>query len=159
MPPDINESIVEFNVMDEKTIRFGLLAIKNVGQTAIESIVANRQADGPYQSIFEFCKRVDLRVANRKVLESLIKCGALDGFKIFRSQLMAVLDRALEMGTKSQKEHAVGQFSFFSMGEDAGGFKKRRMLSQIKEFPKNEILAYEKEILVFKWTSVDALQN
>lgn len=150
LPPDINESILEFNVIDQKTIRFGLLAVKNVGQGAIESIVNNRQSEGPYKSIFEFCKRVDLRLANRKVLESLIKCGALDGFKVFRSQMMAVLDRALEMGTKSQKEEAAGQFSFFNMGEEGGGFKKDEdSLPVMKEFPKNEILTYEKEILGF----------
>ncbi|MCC6758849.1 MAG: DNA polymerase III subunit alpha, partial [Candidatus Omnitrophica bacterium] len=150
LPPDINESILEFNVIDEKTIRFGLLAVKNVGQGAIESIVANRLQEGPYKSIFEFCKRVDLRLANRRVLESLIKCGALDSFKIFRSQLMAVVERALEMGTKSQKEIAAGQFSFFTMGEGQGGFKHdAETLPQIKEWPKNEILAYEKEILGF----------
>ncbi|MCB9757256.1 MAG: DNA polymerase III subunit alpha [Candidatus Omnitrophica bacterium] len=150
LPPDINESIVEFNVMDEKTIRFGFLAIKNVGQTAIESIVANRQADGPYKSIFEFCKRVDLRVTNRKVVESLIKCGAFDSLQVRRSQLMAVLDNALERGAQSQKEAASGQFSFFSMGESAGGFKKQEnAFPDIKEFPKNEILGYEKEILGF----------
>lgn len=149
LPPDVNESIVEFNVMDEKTIRFGLLAVKNVGQTAIESIVAIRQ-EGPYQSIFDFCKRVDLRVANRKVVESLIKCGAFDSFQIFRSQLMAVVDRALESGAQSQREEAVGQFSFFSMGEAAGGFKEESdTLPQIKEWAKNEVLAYEKEILGF----------
>jgi len=150
LPPDINQSILEFNVTNEKTIRFGLLAIKNVGQGAIESIVANRLSEGPYKSIFEFCKRVDLRVANRKVLESLIKCGALDSFKLFRSQLMAVLERALEMGTKTQKEVAAGQFSFFSMGEGAGGFKHdAETMPQVKEWPKNEILGYEKEILGF----------
>ncbi len=150
LPPDVNESIVEFNVMDEKTIRFGFLAIKNVGQTAIESIVATRQADGPYKSIFEFCKRVDLRVTNRKVVESLIKCGAFDSFSVLRSQLMAVLDCALERGAQAQKEAASGQFSFFSMGESAGGFKKQENpYPEIKEFPKNEILGYEKEILGF----------
>jgi DNA polymerase-3 subunit alpha len=150
LPPDVNESIVEFNVMDAKTIRFGFLAIKNVGQTAIESIVATRQADGPYKSIFEFCKRVDLRVTNRKVVESLIKCGAFDSFKVLRSQLMAVLDNALERGAQSQKEAASGQFSFFSMGESTGGFKKQENdYPSIKEFPKNEILGYEKEILGF----------
>jgi DNA polymerase-3 subunit alpha len=150
LPPDINESIQEFNVIDEKTIRFGLLAVKNVGQGAIESIVANRLEEGSYKSIFEFCKRVDLRLANRKVLESLIKCGALDSFKVFRSQLMAVLERALEGGTNAQKEVAAGQFSFFSMGESAGGFKQdAETLPTIKEWPKNEILGYEKEILGF----------
>lgn len=150
LPPDINESLVEFNVMDEKTIRFGFLAIKNVGQTAIESIVATRQAAGPYKSIFEFCKRVDLRVTNRKVVESLIKCGAFDSFKVLRSQLMAVLDNALDSGAQSQKEAASGQISFFSMGESAGGFKKQENdFPIIKEFPKNEILGYEKEILGF----------
>ena len=150
LPPDINESQLEFNVIDEKTIRFGFLAIKNVGQGAIESIVENRQKEGPYKSIFEFCKRVDLRLANRRVLESLIKCGAFDSFKIFRSQLMAVVERALEMGTKSQKEIAAGQFSFFSMAEGEGGFKHdAETLPKIKEWPKNEILSYEKEILGF----------
>lgn len=149
LPPDINESLVEFRVVDQKTIRFGLLAVKNIGQGAIESIVENRESGGPYTSIFDLCKRVDLRLANRKVLESLIKCGALDGFKAFRSQLFAVLERSLEQGTKSQAEEAAGQMSFFSMG-DEGGFKKNEdALPQMKEWPKNEILAYEKEFLGF----------
>ncbi len=150
LPPDVNESMVEFRVIDEKTIRFGLLAVKNVGQHAIESIVAKRSSDGPYLSLFDFCKRVDLRVANRKVVESLIKCGAFDSFKCNRAQLMAILDRAIESGSQAQQEAAVGQFSFFSMGEAGGGFKKEEdNIPVVKEWPKNEILAYEKEFLGF----------
>ncbi len=147
LPPDINESIAEFNVIDEKTIRFGLLAVKNVGGLAIESIVKERKT-GNYKSLFDFCERVDLRLANRKVTESLIKCGAFDSFKIYRSQLMQLLDRALELGAKKQKEKAAGQFSFFEMG-DSGFKKETEDLPPIKEWPQAQILSFEKELLGF----------
>jgi DNA polymerase-3 subunit alpha len=150
LPPDVNESLTEFRVIDDKTIRFGLLAVKNVGQTAIESIVENRQKDGPYLSLYDFCKRVDRRLANRKVVESLIKCGAFDQFKVYRSQLMAIIDKALDAGTRAQKEQASGQFSFFSMGDELGGFtKETEVFPDIKEWPQPEILSYEKEMLGF----------
>jgi len=150
LPPDVNASMLEFSVVDEKTIRFGLLAIKNVGQTAIESIIENREKGGPFKSLFEFCERVDLRVTNRKVIESLIKCGAFDSFGAFRSQLMAVVDKVLDTGNRTQKEKASGQLSFFDMASDFGDFKKKQEdLPNIKEWPKKEILVYEKEILGF----------
>jgi len=150
LPPDVNCSIVQFDVVDQETIRFGLLAVKNVGRGAIESMIENRQA-GPYCSLYDFCERVDLRLVNRKVIESLIKCGAFDGFKAYRSQLMAILDKAMELGAKVQKEKSTGQFSFFDMmGKAPGGFKKEdETLPEIKEWPPPQVLFHEKEMLGF----------
>ncbi|OGX39220.1 MAG: DNA polymerase III subunit alpha [Omnitrophica WOR_2 bacterium RIFCSPHIGHO2_02_FULL_52_10] len=148
-PPDINESLLEFKVVDAKTIRFGMLAIKNVGESAIDSLVKQRGAK-PYASLFDVCERVDLRLVNRKVLESLIKCGALDCFGAFRAQLMMVLDKAFELGAKKQKEKASGQVSFFDLtGEDSGFNKDTEALPAVKEWHKTQILSFEKEILGF----------
>lgn len=150
LPPDVNASITEFSVVDQKTIRFGLLAVKNIGKAAIESIIENRNVNGPFKSLYEFCERLDLRAVNRKVVESLIKCGAFDCFKVYRSQLMAIVDKALELGANAQKEKASGQFSFFNMVEDSGGFKKgAEDLPDIKEWPQRQILSHERELLGF----------
>ncbi len=119
LPPDVNTSMAQFSVVDDTHIRYGLLAVKNIGGHAIESLVLQRQKDGPYTSIFDFCRRVDLRLNNRKVLESLIKSGSFDSLGARRAQLMAVLEKALESGTKTQEEISAGQFSFF--GTDADG--------------------------------------
>lgn len=148
--PDVNESVTEFSVVADKTIRFGLLGVKNVGQLAIESIVQQRNQHGRYNSLFEFCEQVDLRLVNRKVIESLIKCGAFDSLKARRGQLMAVVDRALDSGARVQREKASGQFSFFSMAEESGNFNKEaEVLPDVPEWPQSQILIYEKEILGF----------
>lgn len=149
LPPDVNQSCEEFSVVDQKTIRFGLLAVKNVGQTAIESIIAERRDKGPFTSLMNFCERVDLRVVNRKVLESLIKCGAFDFLKVFRSQLMALVDHSLNMGSNAQREQAVGQISFFDMGNELGFSKNETRVPDIDEWPQNQVLAYERELLGF----------
>ncbi len=149
LPPEINHSVREFSVVDPQTIRYGLLAVKNVGSTAIDSIVQER-AQGNFVSLFDLCKRVDLRLVNRKVLESLIKCGGLDSFGARRSQQMEVLERALLFGAKEQKEKAAGQFSFFDLGGSDHGFDKRdESLPDIKEWNQTQILAFEKEIMGF----------
>jgi len=149
LPPDINESFKEFNVVDERTIRFGLLAVKNVGSTAIDSIVEKRGTSS-YKSLYDLCERVDLRLSNRKVIESLIKCGAMDCLGGFRSQKMAILQRALELGAKSQKEKASGQVSFFDSVDDKAGFSKdTETLPDIKEWYNTQILTFEKETLGF----------
>ncbi len=149
LSPQINRSIKEFDVVDQKTIQFGLLAVKNVGSTAIDSIIENRGPQG-YASLFDLCERVDLRLVNKKVLESLIKCGALDSFKVYRSQMMEAVESALDLGGRTQKEKASGQVSFFDMaGHDTGFQQGANELPQVKEWPKNKILAFEKEILGF----------
>lgn len=148
--PDINYGFKKFHVLDDKTISYGFLAVKNIGSLAIESIIESRNNSGEFNSIFDFCSRVDLRLVNRKVFESLIKCGAFDCFKARRSQLMAVADKAMELGSKQQREKAVGQFSFFDMDAEKFGFNAdTETLPDIKEWPQQQILAYEKEILGF----------
>ncbi len=151
LPPSINTSLATFNVVGENVIDYGLLAVKNVGALAIESIVHERQKGGPYQSLFDFCNRVDLRLNNKKVVESLVKCGAMDCFKLYRAQLLAMAERALERGIKSQREQETGQISFFSMAADSGGFDKgsEDNIPAVKEWPQAQILGYEKELLGF----------
>ena len=149
LPPNVNKSLKEFYVVDENTIQFGLIAIKNVGSTAIDSIVEQRQS-GLYTSIFDLCERVDLRLVNRKVLESLIKSGSNDDLIGFRSQQMASIDKALELGNKSQKEKASGQLSFFDMGDNNAGFDAgKNDFPDISEWQDTQILSFEKEVLGF----------
>ena len=147
--PDINESVAEFSVVDKESIRFGLLAVKNVGASAVESIVEYRK-EGKYESLLDICKKVDLRLVNHKVFESLIKCGAFDSLTAHRAQMMAILDRCLERGARIQQEKASGQLSFFDMGYDSGGFSKEILeLPDIKQWPQRQRLAFEKELLGF----------
>jgi len=149
LPPDVNTSFREFYVVDDRTICYGLLAVKNVGESAIESIVQGRDKE-PYTSLFDFCQRVNLYLVNRKVIESLIKVGAFDVLNRNRAQMMAGIDRALAVGAKAQKEKASGQFSFFDMYEGMNGFKKDlESLPDVSEWPQTEKLAYEKELLGF----------
>src|SRR5260370_42237983 len=117
-PPDINVSDAFFTPHDQ-AIRFGLAAVKNVGRNAIESIAAARKEIGRFVSIFEFCEKVDLRLLNRRVMESLIKSGAMDAFGN-RAQLMAVLDKAMERAQKSQRDAELGQHGLFGVFEQDG---------------------------------------
>jgi DNA polymerase III subunit alpha len=150
LPPDINESDALFKVVDNKTIRFGMLAIKNVGHGAVESIIEARKP-GKFSSLEDLCQHIDLRLANRKVLESLIKCGALDSFKLARAKMFASLDIILESASRAQKDKAKGQLSFFDQDLSTGnGFKQSANdLPQIHEWPEPQLLAFEKDMLGF----------
>ena len=149
LPPDINESFANFTVIGD-SIRFGLLAVKNVGQGAIDSIITVRQKASRFKSIYDFTERVDLRLVNRKVLESFIKCGALDSLGLFRSQLSAMIDKALDVAGGIQKDRVNGQLSFFDKFEDEENFKKTfQDIPNIPEWPENQLLAYEKEMIGF----------
>ncbi|KPK98435.1 MAG: DNA polymerase III subunit alpha [Omnitrophica WOR_2 bacterium SM23_72] len=149
LPPDINESDVLFKVKDKQTISFGLLAVKNVGAGAAESLVAARK-NGRFVSLDDLCKRVDLRLANRKVLESLIKCGAMDSFHMTRAQMFAGLNIIMESASRQQKERAKGQLSFFDHGFSQNGFKGNvENLPMIKEWPEPQLLSFEKDMLGF----------
>ena len=149
LPPDVNQSIAQFSVIDDKRICYGLLAVKNIGGSAIESMVRERQKGGKFTSIFDFCRRVDLRLNNRKVLESLIKSGSFYSFGARRAQMMAVLERALETGTKIQQEAVVGQFSFFGGDVETSFGKGNETLPDILEWPQAQLLANEKTLLGF----------
>lgn len=93
LPPDVNESGRSFSVNKESIIRFGLAGVRNVGENAINSILGARK-DGPFTSLLDFCKRVDNRAVNKRMLENLIKCGAMDSFGNKRSELLAVMEQA-----------------------------------------------------------------
>lgn len=112
LPPDINQSDLDFRVVDQ-TIRFGLAAIKNVGEIAIRSVLNARQEGGPFRTLFDLCRRVELRQVNKKVLESLIKCGALDSLNLKRSSAISSLEKVLELASKEQKDEKSGQTSLF----------------------------------------------
>jgi DNA polymerase-3 subunit alpha len=143
-PPDVLRSAVEFTVEDD-AIRFGLLAVKNVGQGAIESIIEARAADGPFRSLADFCTRIDLRSANRKVIESLAKVGALSAFG-HPAQVLDGIDDALAAGQASQRDRVSGQTSLFDLAtEDTTVFE--RPLPTVSEAPVRERLRWEKELL------------
>jgi DNA polymerase-3 subunit alpha len=151
LPPDINQSLVNFTVVGGKAIRFGLAAVKNVGEKAINSIIDEHKKNSNFTSLLDFCQRVDLRVVNKRVIESLIKCGAFDSIGARRSQLLAVLDVSLKNGQEYQKSKRNGQTSIFDLfeedspGKDSDNYQDR--LPDILEFSKNALLAMEKEML------------
>ncbi|MFH1002212.1 MAG: DNA polymerase III subunit alpha [bacterium] len=151
LPPDINQSLVNFTVVGGKAIRFGLAAVKNVGEKAIKSIIDEHKRNSNFTSLLDFCQRVDLRVVNKRVIESLIKCGAFDSIGARRSQLLAFLDVSLRNGQEYQKSKRNGQTSIFDLFEEnnpdknSGNYQDR--LPDISEFSKNELLAMEKEML------------
>jgi len=145
--PDINVSDANFTPHGS-AIRFGLAAVKNVGHNAIESIVAGRKELGCYSSIYEFCEKVDLRLLNKRVLESLIKSGAMDGLG-HRAQLMAVLDRAIEGAQKTQRDAESGQHGLFGVFQQEEVSASNNKLPDTPDWDEHTRLANEKEILGF----------
>ncbi len=147
LPPDINESDTHFTPIGENRIRFGLAAVKNVGLGAIESIVGAR-VEKPYISMRDFVSRVDMRSCNRKVLESLVKCGAFDTLGGHRAQYLAILEDVLAQGQSVQREREQGQISMFSLMESA---VQEELLTDnppsIEPFSDKERLSMEKEML------------
>jgi DNA polymerase-3 subunit alpha len=147
LPPDINESEKRFTVVGGR-IRFGLLAVKNVGEAAIEVIVEERQKNGGYVSLFDFCERVSLFKVNKKVVESLIKCGALDSTGAERARMMAAVEDALSYGQTIQRERADAQMTFFDLG-DTGKPLNAPVLPDLPEWSEKQRLVFEKEALGF----------
>src|SRR5690242_8910498 len=146
-PPNINVSDAYFTPHDN-AIRFGLAAVKNVGRNAIESITSARKETGRFSSIFEFCEKVDLRMLNKRVLESLIKAGAMDDFG-YRSQIMAVLDKAIERAQKTQRDAEMGQHGLFGVFQEEESNGSGEKLPNVPEWDEHQRLANEKEVLGF----------
>jgi DNA polymerase-3 subunit alpha len=147
-PPDINISDANFTP-HEQAIRFGLAAVKNVGGNAIESIVAARKKLGkPFRSLYEFCEEVDLRLLNKRVLESLIKSGAMDCFGR-RAQVMQALDKAIERAQKSQRDAESGQHGLFGVFSDEQVEHANDALPNTPDWDEQVRLAAEKEVLGF----------
>ncbi|CAO0820194.1 DNA polymerase III subunit alpha [Desulfarculales bacterium] len=148
LPPDINLSEREFTVKEE-AIRFGMAAVKNVGEGAVEAILTARAEGGPFTGLHDLCERVDLRKVNKRVLESLVKCGAFDSTGAHRAQLMAVLDEALEQGQKLTRDREGGQASMFAIFGAQSSQEKPHQLPDLAPWRKADLLAYEKETLGF----------
>jgi len=153
LPPDINDSLRDFSVAGEH-IRFGLAAVKNVGVGAIESIIESRTNGGKFQSFYDFCFRVDLRKVNRRVIESLIKCGAFDASGHNRRQLISCYEGMLEKAQRRQKEKASFQANLFDRGgirecDDALDDEQALSETTLPVADHRELLAFEKETLGF----------
>jgi len=150
LPPDVNVSQQDFAVVEGK-IRFGLNAVKNVGDPAARAILRAREEGGPFESIWDFTERVDPQCANKRALESLVKCGALDCTGASRAGMLEVLEQALAWGQKQQADKLAGQGSIFDLegtNEDsAEAAPKHHPAIPDGEFEKNELLRLEKETL------------
>jgi len=148
LPPDLNESSMDFTVVGNK-IRFGLAAVKNVGGSAIDDILKARETGGPFKSISDFFTRVDLKKVNKRVIEGLIKCGAFDSTGAKRSQLMEVFESAMEMNHQAQRDRELGQGSLFGQAGGVHSYETEVSLPGIEEWHENQLLRYEKESLGF----------
>jgi DNA polymerase-3 subunit alpha len=146
LPPDVNTSMTDFAVVEGK-IRFGLNAVKNVGETAANAIIAARAAEGPFESIWDFVERVDPQVVNKRALEALVKCGALDSTGAPRLGMLEVLEQALAWGQKYASDRLLGQGSIFDLGPVEEAKPKHHPAIPAAEYEKNELLRLEKETL------------
>jgi DNA polymerase-3 subunit alpha len=158
LPPDVNLSDHEFVVVDGN-IRFGLDAVKGVGHAAVEAIKRAREEGGPFESIWDFCERVDPKAVNKRSIEALIKCGAFGSTGASRKGMLAVLETAQSAGQKAQQDAEIGQGSIFDLVEAApsgngnGNGAAAAFAGKVdppipeEEFDKNELLAHEKDAI------------
>lgn len=155
LPPDINESQIKFTVVNGK-IRFGLAAVKNVGEGAVKSVIEERKIDGNYRSFRDFCDRIDGREVNKRCIESLIKSGAFDSLGVYRSKLIAVFEKMLDGIAQIKKRNMDGQMSLFELAmekEDnekdleSAIYEEEDIYPDINEYPNKVLLSMEKEML------------
>ncbi|MHC5061365.1 MAG: DNA polymerase III subunit alpha [Planctomycetota bacterium] len=163
--PDINESFSDFTVVyneehdhkkDSGLIRFGLAAVKGVGEKAVEQIIAAREKVGGFHSLYHFCENTDLRAANKQVLEALIKAGAFDRMGGSRNQMIVALEKAMQIGQETQVDARNGQMNFFGeagFGAEDDFSKDYETLPNVQPWPEMQMLTYEKEVLGFYITS------
>jgi len=148
-PPSVNESIARFRPV-KGAVLFGMVGIKNVGAGAVESLVAEREANGPYKGLIDFCQRVDGREVNRKTLESLIQCGAFDFSEIHRARLFNGIETALGRAAETAQDRASGQCSMFDlMGGDEQTSDGDEELPVAEPWHESEMLSAEKELIGF----------
>ncbi len=141
LAPDVNASESMFSV-ENGAIRFGLSAVKSMSEASIAAIIKSRRSGGPFASIEDFCSRVDYHIVNKKIIENLIKGGAMDSFGLYRSQLMAVFEAAMSIGAQKQKDEASGQMGLFDDGDSP---VQALSYPDIPEYPMEMRLAMEKE--------------
>jgi DNA polymerase-3 subunit alpha len=160
LPPDVNVSDKDFTpvtVDGAAVIRFGMMAVRGVGEKAVEAIIEQRKDKGDFASLYEFCERVDLRQVTRSTIEALVKCGAFSSLKARRAQLLEILERAVEMGQQAQNDKRSGQLNMFGQAEaSATSLAPSRMkdvLPDVPELSGADLLKFEKELLGFYITS------
>ncbi len=153
LPPDINESDVYFTVVGDN-IRFGLAAVKGVGDRAVECLVAERQGHGPFRSLYDFCTRVDPQFINKGTIEALIKAGAFDSIVGHRAQALAALESAMSAGAAVRRDRQVGQLGLF--GSEA---QEEPTLPDVPPWPRQQQLAFEKAVLGFYVSSHPLLEH
>ncbi|HSU68627.1 MAG TPA: DNA polymerase III subunit alpha [Tepidisphaeraceae bacterium] len=173
LPPDVNISDKDFTpvyvVREQKgrgkkkddpgkegVIRFGMMAVRGVGEKAVETVIKERVERGEFPSLYDFCERVDLRTVTRSTIDALIRCGAFSSMGAKRAQLMNVLDRAVEMGQQSQNDKRSGQMSMFGQPQASASVVAPKVggaLPDVEEFQPAELLKFEKELLGFYITS------
>ncbi|MBN2406243.1 MAG: DNA polymerase III subunit alpha [Elusimicrobia bacterium] len=146
-PPSVLKSDINFTIEKESVIRYGLKAIKNVGESAIENIIYARDKEGGFKSFYDFCTKVILQKVNKRVIESLVKAGAFDAFGRGRRPLFQAIDTAMSQAASQQKDIKLGQTSFFKLidGDDVPEVE----ITDLKEWHENELLSNEKEVLGF----------
>jgi len=149
--PDVDQSDLNFTPVGLDKIRFGLGAVKNVGAGAVEAIVKAREEGGAFNTLDDFCERVDLSAVNRRVIESLIKAGAMDNLRGTRSQLFAVIEDCMEAGQRAQKDKLSGQTGLFGelLAAEAGSSTHHRALPKVNDWTQSEKLKGEKETIGF----------
>lgn len=160
LPPDVNESYRDFTVVNvggksdssgvtRPVIRFGLSAVRNIGEGAVEAVLAARKTKSEFTSIYDLCQKVDMRVINKRAIESLIKSGCFDSLSHGRKALLGIYEQAVDAGIKKQKDDEIGQSTFFDLsGEKESFFEQpEARIEDEEEFPKEQLLAYEKEML------------
>ncbi|MGI6699482.1 MAG: DNA polymerase III subunit alpha [Christensenellales bacterium] len=148
LPPSINLSSGKFTVEKvegEKGIRFGLAAVKGLGEKAVEAIEIERKKNGPYQSLQDFCRRVNSEYVNKRAVESLIMCGAFDNLGAFRSQLMAIYEDLMDQNAKKRRNNVAGQMSLFDLAQGAPAMKEEP-LPKLPELSHAQKLSMEKEV-------------
>ena len=144
LPPDVNRSAASFTVEGD-AIRFGLAGVRNVGEAAVESMIAARAGGGPFTSLADFCTRVDTRQVNQRVVASLVKAGALDSLGAPRAKMLQTLDDTMEQAQRAQRVRAQGQTGLFDLGGEAGSAPLPDLPGE--EFSREELLTMEKEML------------
>ena len=151
LPPDVNDGQALFapDAAKRKAIRFGLAAIKGVGEVAVQGIIKAREQGGRFTSLGDLCERVDTRTVTRKTIEALIKCGACDCFRETRASMCASIDRVLARASEIARDRQQGQSSMFGMLEESAPTKKSEEMARVPEWPQHELLAHEKELLGF----------
>ncbi|MCG6937172.1 MAG: DNA polymerase III subunit alpha [Gammaproteobacteria bacterium] len=146
LPPDINQSIYQFSVPEQKSVLYGLGALKGVGEAALDGIIAERESNGPFVDLYDFCRRSDTRKVNRRVMEALIKSGAMDSLGHNRASLIASLSNAVQLAEQQQKNASVGQHDMFASSDEPDKHANVHIV-EVEDWDDEIRLSYEKETL------------